>query len=97
MFIKDEDSDPEDEEEEGEDPPGDDGGDEDDEEEDEEELEDPLDKIRESCGESQNCAKAKLELETCNQRVNSRSNTEETCVQELFDFLECADHCVSRM
>ena len=27
--------------------------------------------------------------------MNSKSNTEEICVQELFDFLECRDKCVS--
>lgn len=77
--------------------PGDGGGDGDDDEEDEEELEDPLDKVREACGEHAECAKLKDELELCNQRVSSRSNTEETCVQELFDFLECQDKCVSRL
>ena len=96
FFLKVEDSDPEDEGEEAEEPAGD-GGDDDDEEEDEEELEDPREKILEGCNESPKCAKAKLELDTCNQRVGSKSSTEETCVQELFDFMECADHCVSGM
>lgn len=77
--------------------PGDGGGDGDGDEEDEEELEDPLDKVREACGEHAECTKLKDELELCNQRVSSRSNTEETCVQELFDFLECQDKCVSRL
>jgi len=86
---EDEDSDPEDE---GEEAPGDDGDDGDD--EDEEELEDPLEKVRDACGEHAECTKLKNELELCNQRVSSRSNTEETCVQELFDFLECQDKCV---
>ncbi|PFX33979.1 cytochrome b-c1 complex subunit 6, mitochondrial-like [Stylophora pistillata] len=89
-----EDSDPEDEGEEVEEPAGDAGGDDDD-DEDEEELEDPRDKILERCTESPTCSKVKLELDTCNQRVSSKSSTEETCVQELFDFMECADHCVA--
>ena len=97
FFLKVEDSDPEDEGEEAEEPAGDGGDDDDDEEEDEEELEDPREKILEGCNESPKCAKAKLELDTCNQRVGSKSSTEETCVQELFDFMECADHCVSGM
>lgn len=58
-------------------------------------MEDPGDKVREACAESKECLKVKQELETCNQRVNSRSKTEETCVQELIDFLECRDKCVS--
>ncbi len=56
-----------------------------------------MEKVRESCGERAECAKFKNELEICNQRVSSKSNTEETCVQELFDFLECQDKCVSRV
>eukprot|EP00055_Hartaetosiga_balthica_P016334 m.102948 g.102948 ORF g.102948 m.102948 type:complete len:99 (-) comp9087_c0_seq1:1134-1430(-) len=63
------------------------------EEEDEEELEDPLVEIREQCGEK--CQKFKEELVKCEERVNSKSKTEETCLQELFDFLHCVDHCVS--
>ena len=96
-LLQDEDSDPEDEGEE-EEAPGDDGGDgDDDDDEDEEELEDPLEKVRDACGEHAECTKLKNDLELCNQRVSSRSNTEETCVQELFDFLECQDKCVSRL
>lgn len=55
-----------------------------------------MEKVRDACGEHAECTKLKNELELCNQRVSSRSNTEETCVQELFDFLECQDKCVSR-
>ena len=51
--------------------------------------------MRESCAEKGECAKLFQELESCNQRVSSKSKTEETCVQELFDFLECRDKCVS--
>ncbi|EDQ89138.1 uncharacterized protein MONBRDRAFT_32570 [Monosiga brevicollis MX1] len=64
------------------------------EEEEEEELEDPVDAVREGC--ASHCTKYKAELEKCEARVSSRSNTEETCVQELFDFLHCVDHCVSQ-
>lgn len=93
FLLQEEDSDPE---EEGgdEESPGDEGGDEEDEEE-EAELEDPADKLRDSCAEKQECAKLFQELEVCNQRVGSRSKTEEICVQELFDFFECRDKCVS--
>ncbi|EGD74531.1 ubiquinol-cytochrome c reductase hinge protein [Salpingoeca rosetta] len=83
--------------EEKEDPPADEGAeeeeDEDDEDEDEEEIEDPLVEIRSKC--EGHCPQLKAELEKCAARVSSRSNTEETCTQELFDFLHCVDHCVS--
>lgn len=92
VFEKNDDSDPEDEGEQEESP---EGGDEDDEEEDEEELEDPGDKVREACAQHKECAKLFEELEACNNRVNSKSNTEEICVQELFDFLECRDKCLA--
>lgn len=38
---------------------------------------------------------AKERLELCEARVSSRSNTEEDCTEELFDFLHARDHCVS--
>lgn len=89
--------DPEDDGDDGEggDDGGEEGGDDDDEEEDEEDPVDPLDEIKENCADQASCAKLKMEFESCNDRVNSRSQTEETCVQELFDFLHCQDNCVS--
>ncbi|EDV29226.1 Cytochrome b-c1 complex subunit 6, mitochondrial [Trichoplax sp. H2] len=69
------------------------------EEEEEEEEEGPIDPkpiLFEECGESPKCAPLKSVYETCNDRVNSRSNTEETCTQELFDFMHCADKCVAK-
>ncbi|XP_038074662.1 cytochrome b-c1 complex subunit 6, mitochondrial-like isoform X2 [Patiria miniata] len=57
--------------------------------------EDPRDEILENCREDSHCAGFKQELEVCQERVTSRSNTEETCTQELFDFLHCVDHCAS--
>ncbi|KAB0366014.1 hypothetical protein FD754_010170 [Muntiacus muntjak] len=50
------------------------------EEEEEEELVDPLTTARE-------------QLELCDERVSSRSQTEEDCTEELFDFLHARDHC----
>ena len=41
------------------------------------------------------CAKLQEELDRCTERVNSRSNTAETCAQELYDFVHCVDYCVS--
>lgn len=31
----------------------------------------------------------------CNDRVNSRSKTTETCAEELVDYVSELDHCVS--
>ena len=78
---------------------GDEDEDEDDEEEEEEEEEveavDPAEELREKCAAGSKCAPLWTEFEKCEERVNSRTNTEETCVQELFDFLKCQDKCVS--
>ena len=65
---------------------------EDEDEEDEEEVVDPRLELREKCEGS--CTSYKKQLEECEARVNSRPGTEETCTQELFDFLHCVDHCV---
>ena len=56
---------------------------------------DPQDELKEKCGQLPACAKLQELLETCNERVESRSNTTEDCNQELFDFVHCVDHCVS--
>ena len=37
------------------------------------------------------CTKYNTELETCEARVGAKSNTTETCEQELYDFLHCRD------
>jgi len=51
--------------------------------------------IKEKCGESKECSALKEILNTCTDRVSSKSATTETCVQELNDYLHCVDHCVS--
>ncbi len=56
---------------------------------------DPQDELKEKCSELTTCAKLREELDNCNDRVNSRTQTAETCEQELFDFVHCVDHCVS--
>ena len=58
---------------------------------------DPQDELKEKCGELPTCAKLREVLDTCNERVESRSNTTEDCNQELFDFVHCVDHCVSEV
>lgn len=56
---------------------------------------DPLTTLREQCEQIEKCVKARERLELCNERVSSRSQTEEQCTEELFDFLHARDHCVS--
>ncbi|XP_041064873.1 cytochrome b-c1 complex subunit 6, mitochondrial isoform X1 [Carcharodon carcharias] len=65
------------------------------EEEEEEELVDPLTTIREHCEQVEKCVKLREILDACTERVNSRSQTLETCTEELFDFLHVRDHCVA--
>uniref|UniRef100_UPI002B5011AC Cytochrome b-c1 complex subunit 6, mitochondrial n=4 Tax=Bos taurus TaxID=9913 RepID=UPI002B5011AC len=65
------------------------------EEEEEEELVDPLTTVREQCEQLEKCVKARERLELCDERVSSRSQTEEDCTEELLDFLHARDHCVA--
>ena len=62
----------------------------------EEELVDPLTTVREQCEQLEKCVKARERLELCDERVSSRSQTEEDCTEELLDFLHARDHCVSQ-
>ncbi|KAG8252477.1 hypothetical protein J6590_056407 [Homalodisca vitripennis] len=49
----------------------------------------------EKCSGTKHCVELRNKLEECNNRVNSRSQTAETCVEELFDYLHALDHCVT--
>lgn len=62
----------------------------------EQEIVDPQEVLRDECRKDAHCTKYKDELQRCTDRVNSRKETAETCSQELFDFLHCVDHCVSK-
>jgi len=64
--------------------------------EEEEEMVDPQTKLRERCAEKGECAQMLEKLNTCNDRVNSKSKTAETCMEELIDYMHCVDHCVSK-
>ncbi|XP_014469522.1 PREDICTED: cytochrome b-c1 complex subunit 6, mitochondrial [Dinoponera quadriceps] len=66
------------------------------EEEEEPELVDPQKVLREECAKLAKCVSFQEKLNTCNDRVNSRSNTEEICLEELIDYVECVDHCVAK-
>ncbi|XP_059141954.1 cytochrome b-c1 complex subunit 6, mitochondrial-like [Physella acuta] len=61
-----------------------------------EELVDPLEELRKSCAEKEECSKLKDKLDSCSARVDSKSQTSETCVEELIDFMHCLDHCASK-
>lgn len=63
-------------------------------EEEEEDIEDPQEILREKCRETKKCSALLEKLETCNARVQSRKRTEETCEEELFEFVHCVDNCV---
>jgi ubiquinol-cytochrome c reductase subunit 6 len=62
------------------------------EEEDEPELVDPAVEIKAHCTE-EHCSKYKARLDECNDRVNSKTKTTETCLEEVMDFYHCVDHC----
>merc|ERR1712055_513688 len=70
--------------------------DDDDDEEEEEELVDPLETLRETCSKGAHAVALLDELAKCTERVESRTMTEETCTQELFDFIGHRDNCVAR-
>ncbi|KAF0299361.1 Cytochrome b-c1 complex subunit 6, mitochondrial [Amphibalanus amphitrite] len=63
------------------------------EEEEDEELVDPHQTIREQCRTSGEAPQLRAKFEQCEERVSSRSKTEETCVEELLDYLHAVDHC----
>ncbi len=64
------------------------------EEEEEEDLVDPAVAIKEACADEK-CSKYRDRLNECNERVQSKSNTRETCVEEVIDFYHCVDHCAA--
>ena len=66
------------------------------EEEEEEEIIDPQVILRNECRETEHCAKYRIKLDSCNDRVNSRKKTAETCYEELLDLFHCVDHCASK-
>ncbi|CAG9827761.1 unnamed protein product [Diabrotica balteata] len=58
--------------------------------------EDPQDILRRQCRETEYCQRLVQIYEACNERVNSRPQTAETCVEELFDLLKAVDKCVTK-
>ncbi|XP_013778449.1 cytochrome b-c1 complex subunit 6, mitochondrial-like [Limulus polyphemus] len=66
------------------------------EEEEEEELVDPGETLKAECAQEAKCVALQARMDECTNRVNNTEGTDETCVEELFDFLHCVDHCVSK-
>ncbi|KAB0377951.1 hypothetical protein FD755_009529 [Muntiacus reevesi] len=62
------------------------------EEKEEEELVDPLTTVREQCEQLEKCVKARERLELL---CILRSQTEEDCTEQLFDFLHARERCVA--
>jgi len=59
-----------------------------------EEIIDPLLIRREKCREDPDCKKLKLRLDKCTKRVTKAGEkTEETCFEEIIDYVNCVDHC----
>ncbi|CAK1541622.1 unnamed protein product [Leptosia nina] len=67
-----------------------------DEEVEEEELVDPQVQLREECHEKPDIQTFWSKYQQCNDRVNSRSNTTETCEEELIDYVHVLDKCVNK-
>ncbi|CAG9860927.1 unnamed protein product [Phyllotreta striolata] len=67
-----------------------------DDDEEEEELQDPQQILRDKCREGSHAQKLAEKYQTCNERVLSRTQTAETCTEELFDLLHAIDHCVTK-
>ncbi|KAH3695693.1 cytochrome b-c1 complex subunit 6, mitochondrial-like isoform X2 [Dreissena polymorpha] len=66
------------------------------EEEEEVDLVDPVDEVRAKCEMDSKAQQLNLILQACNDRVSKRSNTEESCHEELIDYVQHVDHCVGK-
>jgi len=60
------------------------------------ELVDPHRVLRAKCEQQQDAQARFSKLQECNNRVHSKKSTAETCVEELWDFLEVVDKCVAK-
>lgn len=53
-----------------------------------------IDQFQEQCGQRPKIAALYDKLQTCNDRVNSRTKTDESCAEELFDYMDALNNCV---
>ena len=60
-------------------------------------AQDPHETAKERCQERSECVSLKDKLDECNTRVEGKTRTSETCVEEIIDWLHCVDECVSRI
>lgn len=51
--------------------------------------------FQEECGKRSAVAALYDKYQSCNDRVNSRSQTEENCAEELFDYMDALNDCVA--
>ncbi|TPX45003.1 hypothetical protein SeMB42_g04139 [Synchytrium endobioticum] len=56
--------------------------------------EDPKPGIEKEC-EEHHCPSLKGKFESCQARVSETEGTEESCVEEFFDLMECVQHCAA--
>merc|ERR1711936_675117 len=66
------------------------------EEEEEEDLVDPHDSAKGVCASKPECMSLKDKLNECNTRVEGKSRTSETCVEEIIDWMHCVDECAAK-
>merc|ERR1719357_77706 len=66
------------------------------EEEEEEDIVDPHETAKERCQERSECVSLKDKLDECNTRVEGKTRTSETCVEEIIDWLHCVDECAAK-
>ncbi|KAJ6633316.1 Cytochrome b-c1 complex subunit 6, mitochondrial [Pseudolycoriella hygida] len=59
------------------------------------ELVNPQEVLREECNKNGHVESLFGKYQACNDRVNSKKQTAETCTEELFDYLHELDHCVA--
>lgn len=64
--------------------------------EEEEEIVCPQEVLREQCKSGGHVESLLSRYNECNDRVNSKSKTTETCEEELFDYIHALDHCVAK-
>lgn len=63
----------------------------------EEEMVCPQEKLRETCrAKDHHVVELLQKYSECNDRVNSKTKTSETCEEELFDYIHALDHCVAK-
>lgn len=65
-------------------------------EEEEEEIVCPQETLREKCKSEPKIENLIGKLQECNDRVNGKQRTTETCEEELFDYIHALDHCVAK-